>query len=314
MTTTVASTDSHTASSASQRLRTSMAAAKLSVTWLGTRKALNTEQRDQAAGSFGATGKFVSAGKKLLDTSHPAFKTVTSIRGRAISYWKSISLPFPEPGIRLIKQAEIDRFSGQIQRLRVELRDAVEAMQSQYSELKEQARVRLGDLFNPADYPVTLVGLFDFDVEFPSVEPPEYMRTLSPELYAQECQRMQSRFEEAVQLAEQAFMTELARLVEHLAERLTGDQDGSPKIFRDSAVTNLSEFFDRFRRLSVRSNQELDELVGQAQQIMRGVNPRELRDRPALQQHIAEQMSEVQNRLDTMLVDRPRRNILRRSR
>jgi len=67
MSTTVASTDTHAASNASQRLRMSMAAAKLSVTWLGTRKALNTEQRDQAAGSFGATGKFVSAGKKLLD-------------------------------------------------------------------------------------------------------------------------------------------------------------------------------------------------------------------------------------------------------
>jgi len=125
---------------------------------------------------------------------------------------------------------------------------------------------------------------------------------------------MQSRFEEAVQLAEQAFITELSRLVEHLAERLRGDSDGSPKIFRDSAVTNLTEFFDRFRRLNVRSNQELDELVSEAQQIMRGVNPQNLRDMPSLQRSVAEQMTEVQGRLDTMLIERPRRNILRRGR
>ncbi len=310
----VASTGNSLAIDASERLRARMAAAKLSVTWLGTRKALNTEQRDQAAGSFGATGKFVSAGKKLLDTSHPAFKAVTAIRGQAVSYWKNISLPFPEPGIRLIKQSEIERFSTRISSLRSELRMAVEAMQDQYEELKSQARTRLGNLYNPDDYPASLVGLFDFDTEFPSVEPPDYMRTLSPELYAQECRRMQSRFEEAVQLAEQAFITVLSRLVEHLAERLRGDSDGSPKIFRDSAVTNLTEFFDRFRRLNVRSNQELDELVSEAQQIMRGVNPQNLRDMPSLQRSVAEQITEVQVRLDTMLIERPRRNILRRGR
>ena len=57
---------------------------------------------------------------------------------------------------------------------------------------------------------------------------------------------MQSRFNEAVQLAEQAFTEELTRLVEHLSERLSGQQDGKPKAFRDTAITNLTEFFQRF--------------------------------------------------------------------
>jgi hypothetical protein len=52
-------------------------------------------------------------------------------------------------------------------------------------------------------------------------------------------------------LAEQAFLEELSRLVEHLNERLSGQDDGKPKIFRDTAVTNLEEFFQRFRRLNI---------------------------------------------------------------
>ena len=59
---------------------------------------------------------------------------------------------------------------------------------------------------------------------------------------------MQSRFAEAVQRAEQAFVEELSKLVAHLTERLSGESDGKPKIFRDSAVTNLADFFERFRR------------------------------------------------------------------
>ncbi|MFM7920583.1 MAG: hypothetical protein ACKPJJ_10180, partial [Planctomycetaceae bacterium] len=75
-----------------------MTAARLSFTWLGVHKSLNTSQKDQAAHTFGAESRFVSAGKKLLDTSHPAFKAVTAIRSRAVTYWKESSLPYPEPG------------------------------------------------------------------------------------------------------------------------------------------------------------------------------------------------------------------------
>ena len=141
-----------------------------------------------------------------------------------------------------------------------------------------------------------------------------YLRQLSPEVYRQECQRVAARFDEAIQLAEQAFIDELRQLVSHLHERLTGQVDGKPKIFRDSAVENLSEFFERFRRLNVRSNAELEELVAQCDQVVQGVEPQSLRDNQGLRQAIARELSEVQTSLDGLLVSRPRRNILRRPR
>lgn len=300
--------------SARDRLRSTMTAARLMFNWLGVRKSLSSLQKDQAANSFGAEGKFLSAGKKLLDTSHPAFKAVTAIRGRTVAYWKGISLPFPEPGIRLIRQNSINEFSDRVADFRNELDEAVLELNEHYDELRSAARQRLGDLFDSTDYPTTLVGMFAIEHDFPSVEPPPYLRQLSPELYRQECQRVQSRFDEAVQLAEQAFIEELARLVDHLSERLGGNADGKPKVFRDSAVTNLTEFFERFRSLNVRSNEQLDELVGNAQRVVRGVEPRELRDSQALRQTISTQMAAVQAGLDQLLVDRPRRNIQRRPR
>ena len=300
--------------SPSDRLRTSMAAARLSFTWLGVRKSLTSAQKNQAADSFGAEGKFLSAGKKLLDTSHPAFKAVTAIRGRAVAYWKGVSLPFPEPGIRLIQQDSITDFDQQIAEFREELDYAVAELDRHYDELRSLARERLGDLFDLSDYPTTLIGMFAIEHDYPSVEPPNYLRQLSPELYEQECRRVQSRFDEAVQLAEQAFLDELARLVDHLTERLSGELDGKPKVFRDTAVTNLTEFFERFRALNVRSNEELDQLVGRAQQVLGGVEPQQLRDNGVFRQQIATQLAGVQSSLDGLLVDRPRRNIQRRPR
>ena len=297
---------------AARRLRTTMAAVRLAFTWFGTRKTLTAEQKNQAADTFGAEGQFLSAGKKLLDTSHPAFKAVTGVRNRILSLWKGLSLPYPEPGIRLIRQDDIQPFTVQLTTLKAELEEAVWRLDEHFAELKSAARQRLGRLFNSDDYPQSLRGLFDVSWDFPSVEPPDYLRQLSPELYRQESQRVAARFDEAVRLAEEAFTSELAKLVSHLTERLSGQEDGKPKIFRDSAVENLQEFFGRFRTLNVGSSEQLDQLVGQVQGVLRGVEPQELRDQQSLRQQVATELSGVQSVLDGLMVDRPRRNILRR--
>ena len=297
-----------------QRLRSTMAAARVSFTWMGTQKTLNAEQKARAAETFGAEGQYLSAGKKLIDTGHAAFRAVTAIRGKADAYWRGLSLPYPEPGVRLIRHDDVEAFAAQMADFRAELDDAVANLDRHYAELKRAARDRLGSLFNPSDYPETLVGLFGVEWGFPTVEPPDYLVQLSPGLYEAERARVSARFEEAVQLAEQAFLDEFARLVAHLAERITGvGEDGQPKVFRDSAVGNLTEFFERFRSLNVRSNDQLDALVAEAQRAVRGVEARDLREGGGLRQDVAAQLSRVRTSLDAMLVDRPRRRILRQT-
>jgi hypothetical protein len=189
-----------------QRLRTTFAAVRVSFTWLGVRKTLSAEQKSQAAESFGAEGQYLSAAKKLLDTKHPAFAAVTSLRSQMISYWKNLSLPYPEPGIRLIKQGDIENLNQQLTTYRQQLEDAVANLDQHFESLKATASEQLGTLYNPADYPVSLVGLFAVEWDFPSVEPPEYLLRLNPGLYQQETARISARFDQAVQLAEEAFV------------------------------------------------------------------------------------------------------------
>jgi hypothetical protein len=182
-----------------------MAALRLSFTWFGTRKTLSPEQKAQAAESFGAAGDYLSAGKKLVDTRHPKFKAVTAARNRAVSYIRAVSLPFPESGVRLIRQDEIDNINRQMQHFREELQDAVTELDEDFGELKAAARRRLGTLYNASDYPTSLEGLFQIEWDFPAIEPPAYLQGLNPALYEQECQRVAARFDEAVRLAEEAF-------------------------------------------------------------------------------------------------------------
>ena len=279
---------------------------------MGVRKTLAPEQRTTAARAFQADRDLLSASKLIFDTRNAAYRNVARVRSEASGYWRAETLPFPEAGLRLLPQAKLPAFDSRMAQYRQALQDAARELAAHYDAIKSEAERRLGTLYSASDYPTTLDGLFDLEVSYPTIEPPGYLMALHPDVYQAEQARVRERFESAVELAEQAFAPELQRLTAHLAERLTGLHDGQPKVFRDSAVENLRQFFERFRRLNIRSSPELDMLVEEAQQVITGIEPQQLRDSVRLRQMVARDFEQIQASVGEMLVDRPRRNILRR--
>ena len=109
-----------------------MAAVRVSIRWFGVRKSLSAQQKAQAADTFGAEEAYLSATKKLIDTQHPAFKAVTQVRNRAVQYWRGLSLPYPEAGLRLIRQDAIAPFSDRMRQFQEDLTEAVDALDRRY--------------------------------------------------------------------------------------------------------------------------------------------------------------------------------------
>jgi hypothetical protein len=280
-------------------------------TWWGVRRTLTARQKEEVGDTYGADARLLSAGKKIIDVRHEAFRRLTSLRTRIVSYWRGLTLPYVEAGVRLIRQADVEPFARTLEGFRDELARAEADLNEVYEEIKADARRRLGRLYDPADYPPEVCGLFAVEWDFPAVEPPGYLMRLSPDVYRQEQERVARRFEEAVRLAEQAFATEFARLLSHLTERLNPTEDGQRRVFRDSAVGNLTEFFQRFAQLNVRSNPELDALVEEARRLVQGVEPQQLRDSDSLRQHVAVEMARVRERVEGLLTDVPRRRLVR---
>ena len=299
------------AEGAAQRLRRTAAAARVMLHWWGTHRALTASQREEIGAAAAADARLLTAGKRLVDTRHEAFRRLSSVRTRITGYWRGVSLPYVEPGVRLLRQADVPAFAHAMEGFRDELREAEEQLNAAYEEVKADARRRLGRLFDPADYPPEVRGLFGVEWDFPSVEPPSYLMRVAPEVFEEERRRVVSRFEEAVRLAEQAFATEFGRLLSHLSERLTNDQTGERRVFRDSAVTNLTDFFARFQQLNVRSNPELDALVEEAQRLVQNVSPQDLRDNDSLRQQIASEMTRVRGQVEGLITDAPRRRLVR---
>src|SRR5262249_26090898 len=202
-------------------------------------------------------------------------RRLISLRTRLVNCGRAPPPPHPAPGGRPPRQSDIEAFVHTLKGFRDELVQAEADLNAAYDEIKADARRRLGRLYNPADYPPEVRGLFQVDWDFPSVEPPSYLLRIAPEVYDQERQRVAARFDEAVRLAQPASTPGSARLLSHLAARLANGEDGERQVFRDSVVGNLTAFFGRFAELNVRSSSELDALVEQAQQLVRGVTPQQ---------------------------------------
>jgi hypothetical protein len=293
-----------------REMRQSMGAVKLSFSWLGTRRKLSDAQTTQAANSFDAAADLVSASKKLIDTSHPAYKAATAIKSQAMSYWRGMTLPYPQDGVRLIRQADVESFEIKMREFKDQLAAAAANLQLEYEAIKVAAREKLGQLYNPADYPPTLEGMFTISWEYPPVEPPRYLMNFNPELYEQEQNRVQQRFENAVAMAEEAFAEQLSDMVSHLIERLADNPDGTQKVFRATAIDNFKEFYENFRKMNVRSNPQLESLIAQASNLVGGVSAQELRTDKSLRQNLTAQMSNLQTALNSVIVDAPRRRIM----
>lgn len=296
-------------------LQSKFAGVKLRTKWWGVTREVDDDTRDKMASAVGAAKEEISAKKRLVAKGDASYKGCTKVRSQARSWFKEISNPWPEEGVRLIRREDLEPLNTKIAVLQTQLDQAVAGLQARYREIIEERRKNQGTMFREGDYPQTLEGLFGIWVEFVSLEPPAYLQVENPRLYQQACERAAARFEEAVGLIENSMATEFKGFLDDMVDRLGYDEAGKPKRFkimedgRCPVVDNLRDFFGKFRTMSVGSSEELDALVNEAEQIVQGVKPESLRSAADTRQVLREGMAAIGEKLNAMVELRPARKV-----
>lgn len=296
--------------SPAEKLRTTAAAVRIHFNWFGVRRAVEDSSKDTMAESVSADKALVSASKKILNNKSPAWRKLSGVRQTIRSYWRGMTLPYTEPGVRLLRQDWVEPFTVRMTELQGQLEAAVSELEAAYASLKTEAQARLGKLFNGGDYPLTMSGLFSVVYDFPSLEPPDYLMKLNPALYEQERQRISAQFQQAVKLGEQAFAAELADMVKRMAEALQPGEDGKAKKFHSSTVSKFGDFFARFKDLSVGGNADLEKVVADAHKLMSGLDADTLKGDGVLQKQVKDGLAEIGEALAKAVVVAPRRKMV----
>ncbi len=273
----------------------------------GLKRSLNNQDMDTVSGVLGAERPSISAQKSLLNKKNAYLKALVHSLGALRNYWILSTVPFPEDGVRLLRRADIPVFDKRMNELKAEFERAAHAISEHYEEIKMDARQRLGNLYHEEDYPVTLDGCYQVSWSFAEIRVPDYLRKLSPEIFAREQERIIGQFADAVRLTEEAFIAEFKTVLANLTRALT-DGDEGKKILRTATVEKMETFFNRFEALNCTGNKTLSDLIKSGRSIMHGIAPDDLRKHEALRADVRKQLEVVQQKLEQDII-LPRRNI-----
>src|SRR5256712_13802214 len=129
-------------------------------------------------------------------------------------------------------------------------------------------------LYNPADYPPVedVAREFGLSWQYVSFGVPDQLKAISREVWQQEREKAAQRMAEASAEIQIVLRESMAKLVQHIADRLKEGPDGKPLRFKETTVSNLVEFLTNFEFRNVTDDNELQTLVAQARELLRGVN------------------------------------------
>ena len=177
----------------------------------------------------------------------------------------------------------------------------VDAFLSAYPSLCQDAAKRLRGLYNPADYPPVdeVAREFGFSWQYVSFGVPDQLKGISREVWEQEREKAAQRMAEASSEIQHVLRESMAKLVQHMADRLKEGPDGKPLRFKESTVSNLVEFLTNFEFRNVTDDNELQTLVSQARELMQGVTADDLRTTGDLRSKVQQGMAGIAAQLDT---------------
>ena len=273
---------------------------------LGVRAKMDASKVD--AGDMDKAMLHVSKDILQSDELQAIYRHAAEIR----SFVKARSLPsLLRGGIYLVPVAGIPGIEEGLESMKVVRRGLIEKFMEAYPKLVEDARVRLGEHFDEADYPTPAMvkKAFSLDIRYLTFSTPSSLKNVSSALF----EREQKKAERAWAVAHDEIITllraEFKKLVDHMADRLSVGEDGKKKVFRDTAVSNLASFMDTFDPRNVCNDADLSEMVKKARALLSGVDAETLRSNDQLRAHTQEQFSKMSETLGTMVTAKPSRLI-----
>lgn len=268
---------------------------KVRVSTMGNTRKVSTSQIEADADK-----DLLRVSKHLLDSAE--LKAIGRFDGEVRRFLYNLCLPF-EIGIHLLPIAALETVEQRLRQFAAERGQLVAAFLAAYPSLCQTAPTRLRALYNPADYPPApdVARQFGFSWQYVSFGVPEQLKGISQEVFEQEREKAAQRMAEASSEIQLVLRETMAKLVQHMADRLTEGSDGKPLRFKETTVSNLVEFLANFEFRNVTDDAQLQSLVGQARGLLQGISTDDLRTTGGLRSQVQLGMTAIAGQLDTML-------------
>ena len=295
-------------------LRNMMTPVRLNIKWPGKQRALNTQTKERAASTVNIDAEVAKFSTLLYDMTTDKWKDVQSLRSQATTLWRRKSIDYPaEKGVRLMRRGLVESFRSEMDALRTKLQAAVIVLNERFPELLAEGELRRGEAYRREDYPENLLGSFAITYSFPSVECSADLRSQSPQLWIDECRKVRENLEESLHRAESEYLGQLDEVIGFLVEKLQPNPDGGKKTMRETALTNIADLIETFKKTNLGSRPSVLTLSDRLEQVTGSTSIELLRKSDATRAAIQAKLQTVRQEVLRLKIEEEREHLQRKS-
>lgn len=259
-------------------------------TWTGRK--LDKKASEEVTTSHNANKGVANVNKKILGDC-AELDAVQKFAANARNAHYAMTLPWSDTGIRLVTTKNYFGYNTAMTDLQQEFERLVEKFLQAYSWEVSNAQVRLGDLFNPMDYPTTdsLRSRFSFNINYmPVPEAGDFRLDINNEAQQQITEHYNRYYQTQLKTAMGSIWERARDALTKMSERLDYADNATKKIFRDSLIDNVMEVVDIMDTCNITGDTHMAAVKTRLKEALSGVTPDALRQddyyRLSTKQHI----------------------------
>lgn len=215
----------------------------------------------------------------------------------------SSTAPWSDTGLRILPTARYFKYHEQMTGLQAEFDRLVESFLTAYDWEISQAQVKLGDLFNPDEYPTadSLRHKFKFRINYiPLPDAGDWRVDMEQDALNTLKTHYENFYKAQLNTALKDVWMRTHEALSKMSERLDYTDDSTKKIFRDSLVDNVMEVVDLLGDFNITGDIQMTAMKDRLEDAMRGVTPDALREDSYLRQKTKQEVDAVLKSLPSL--------------
>ncbi len=269
-------------------------------TWTG-RKLDKKASQDVTTNNHAHKG-VANVSKKLLGDC-AELDAVQKFVANARNVHYACTMPWSDTGLRLLPTTQYFKYHGEMTHLQTEYQRLVQNFLDAYSWEISQAQLKLGDLFNPDEYPSadSLTSKFRFGMNYmPLPDAGDWRVSIGSETESALRSQYEGYYATQLQTAMGDVWSRAHDALTKMSERLDYADSNTKKVFRDSLVTNVTDMIELLGACNVTGDPVMARAQRDLDEAMRGITPDALREDPYLRAETRRKVNEVRKTIDNL--------------
>ena len=248
--------------------------------------------------------------KQLMQAE--AMRVVLRLDSEASRWINDRTLPsLFKRGVYLLPLSLLEKVDEYLQTYLTRREAAIDAFLAEYPAIIDEARQRLGPVFDAEDYPdaESMRRLFSVRYRYVTIAPPS-SDSISVAMFKREQAKAAEDAERLLDVCRAVLREELRDMTAAMAERLKPDEYGKRKrVIRESALPSFREALGLLCDRDIADDAQLRELVNKAECVISGVDCDDLKDFPQLRERVRTEFADLTQQACRLVEDVPTRAV-----